>query len=53
MPAPEGTNFAADNDGGGAPDGNQNAQIHGLFASHDGYFANLDADKPDEFDPFA
>lgn len=41
MPAPEGNDFAVDNDGG-APEGNQNAQTHGLDASRDGYFADLD-----------
>lgn len=42
MPAPEGNDYAVDNDGG-APAGNQNAQTHGLGASHDGYYADLDA----------
>lgn len=28
----------------GAPEGNQNAQTHALFADHDGYYHNLDDD---------
>lgn len=28
----------------GAPDGNQNSQTHALFASHDGYYHDLDDD---------
>ena len=44
MPAPRGNDYAAGNSGGGAPEGNQNAQTHDLFASHEGYFDDLDDD---------
>lgn len=45
MPAPRGNSYAVGNSGGGAPEGNQNAQTHGLFASHKGYFSDLDDDE--------
>lgn len=44
MPAPRGNSYAVDNDGG-APEGNQNAQSHGLYASTEDYFGDLDDDE--------
>jgi hypothetical protein len=32
---------------GGAPENNQNAQTHALFASHDGYYHDLPGDEQD------
>lgn len=40
----EGNQNAVGNDGGAAPEGNQNPQTHALFASHDGYYHDLDND---------
>lgn len=51
MPAPRNNDFAKGNDGG-APEGNQNAQRHGLFSTCSGYYADLAEQEPDWIDSF-
>lgn len=51
MSAPRGNDYANGNNGG-APEGNQNAQRHGLFSERSGYYADLSDGEQDWIDSF-